>query len=321
MRRSKRISSNNSSHLSDPIDTSILDTLEQYAYTPLKRVKHENIKLTTTDTSISLTNSTSHKVTTVLNNDDTQYTTPIKLAIFKSNIDKTTTTTTDTAISSMQTDTTQQPPTIKRKRKRNSSTVSNSLSSTARVYCNLPWHPHKPHHNHTPHTLILGSMTGSLGLQLKQYYAHKQNQFYNIIYNILNIEYNKDIPYEDRIDALLTYGICIWNVLASCIRPGSLDSSIKSPVSNNIYSLLSKYSSIKTIGLNGQWAYEYFHKTILKEQPELHDHIIHNNVRVVKLMSSSPAAAMKDAVQTKTKQWQDALQIHVHHGRHNASVK
>jgi TDG/mug DNA glycosylase family protein len=201
------------------------------------------------------------------------------------------------------------PATKKKKRKRATSSMKKASSaSLERVYCNPPWLPHKPHHMQNPHTLVVGSMTGAVGLRLAQYYAHPQNHFYSIMGSLLGFDH-KEMSYDERIDAILSKGVCMWNVLSSCIRSGSLDSAISKPTSNDIESVLKKHPSINTIGLNGKWCYHYFNKNICKEQPYVQQLIQTKKLRVVSLISSSPAAAMKNAAAVKAEQWREALQI------------
>ena len=71
--------------------------------------------------------------------------------------------------------------------------------------------------------LILGSMPSRESLARQQYYAHPRNAFWPIITELLGIE---SVEYADRARGIKELGVAVWDVLADCIRPGSLDSDI-----------------------------------------------------------------------------------------------
>jgi len=70
--------------------------------------------------------------------------------------------------------------------------------------------------------LILGSMPGAKSLEEGRYYAHDRNLFWKIIGELLGL--NPKSNYGDRVVALRSAGIALWDVLESCVREGSLDS-------------------------------------------------------------------------------------------------
>ncbi|MGM3005558.1 DNA-deoxyinosine glycosylase, partial [Bacillus cereus group sp. BC325] len=73
--------------------------------------------------------------------------------------------------------------------------------------------------------LILGSMPGEASLAAKQYYAHQRNAFWPIMAAFLRIR--ADAPYHEKVAALQSSPIALWDVLKSCKRSGSLDTSIE----------------------------------------------------------------------------------------------
>ena len=76
---------------------------------------------------------------------------------------------------------------------------------------------------HDARILILGSLPGQRSLQAAQYYAHPQNAFWRIMQELTGAEG----PYQKRCDALVGYGIALWDVLAESVRPGSMDVDIQ----------------------------------------------------------------------------------------------
>ncbi len=87
--------------------------------------------------------------------------------------------------------------------------------------------------------LILGSFPGARSLELQQYYAHPQNQFWKILQAIWPAEDQQICAssYENRSAWLLAHGLGLWDVYASCERSGSLDSAIRNAVPNDIGAL------------------------------------------------------------------------------------
>jgi hypoxanthine-DNA glycosylase len=73
--------------------------------------------------------------------------------------------------------------------------------------------------------LILGSMPGQASLAADQYYAHPRNAFWPIMATLLG--FDAAIDYRARTETLAAAGVAVWDVLHSCHRPGSLDSSIE----------------------------------------------------------------------------------------------
>lgn len=84
--------------------------------------------------------------------------------------------------------------------------------------------------------LILGSFPSAASLAAGQYYAHPQNQFWRILGAVIERPL-KEMDYSARIAAVQAAGIAIWDVYASCERPGSLDSAIRNPIANDLAAL------------------------------------------------------------------------------------
>ena len=99
--------------------------------------------------------------------------------------------------------------------------------------------------------LILGSMPSVASLRASQYYAHPHNAFWRIMSNIVNVD--AVAAYEERVRALQAAKVAVWDVLQSCARRGSLDSSIRrdSEVVNDFATFFSQYPHIKWVYFNG----------------------------------------------------------------------
>ncbi len=127
--------------------------------------------------------------------------------------------------------------------------------------------------------LILGSIPGAKSLELKQYYAHPQNIFWKIIFEIFNEEFTTN--YTERIAMLKKHNIALWDVIDSCERKGSLDSDIRNEEVNQISKLLEEYPNIQAIFCNGQKSFKNLQKLLGKDF----------RVPVFALPSTSPAHA------------------------------
>lgn len=152
--------------------------------------------------------------------------------------------------------------------------------------------------------LILGSMPGTASLAANQYYAHPQNAFWKIMEVLFGTPATADYP--SRVEALIQANIALWDVLESCIRPGSMDAAIDmhSVKINNIAALLQRQQQIHTICFNGSAAESLFRKRI---QPSLEA----VNLKYIKLPSTSPAHAAM-SFDNKVKAWRAAIQITTH---------
>jgi len=147
--------------------------------------------------------------------------------------------------------------------------------------------------------LILGSMPGVASLMAAQYYAHPQNAFWRIMGELLG--FAPDAPYRQRVAALKRAKIALWDVLAACERPGSLDAAIRrhSEVANDIPALLAAHPETTRICFNGATAEAAFRR----HHPAL---VLRADQALVRLPSTSPAHASLRPEQ-KCAAWRDAL--------------
>ena len=102
--------------------------------------------------------------------------------------------------------------------------------------------------------LILGSMPGSASLTAREYYAHPYNAFWRIMTALLAVASNAS--YTARICAVQDAKIAVWDVLQSCERPGSLDSSIRrdSEIANDFATFFAQHPQITQVFFNGSAA-------------------------------------------------------------------
>jgi hypoxanthine-DNA glycosylase len=101
-------------------------------------------------------------------------------------------------------------------------------------------------------------------------------------------------------------GIGLWDVLAQCERPGSLDSDIKSDsiITNNLVELFASYPQIRRLLFNGTTAEHYFRRHILPQLTSI------TLPKIQKLPSTSPAHASLSFEQ-KLAIWKAALNISI----------
>ena len=133
--------------------------------------------------------------------------------------------------------------------------------------------------------LILGSLPSRLSLTEQEYYANPRNAFWRIMREIAGFGGNDS--YECRCNKLINKGIAVWDVLASSLRPGSLDSAIDvaSATENDFSSLFEQHPRIALIGFNGKKARELFDRLVLCSTT------VPEGCKLVDLPSSSPAHA------------------------------
>lgn len=137
--------------------------------------------------------------------------------------------------------------------------------------------------------LILGSIPGVKSLQKQQYYAHPQNKFWKIIFELLDEAFTED--YGDKIQMLKKHCIALWDVIDSCERKGSLDSEIKNEEANQIPELLEKYPNIQAIFCNGGKSFKNAQKILGK----------HFKIPVFLLPSTSPLHTV--SFEKKLEEW------------------
>lgn len=149
--------------------------------------------------------------------------------------------------------------------------------------------------------LILGSMPGRLSLEANAYYAHPRNQFWPMMEVLFGIDSAQS--YQERCQQLTENNIALWDVIRCCVRPGSLDASIRpdSVVVNDFSGLFDSCSSIRLIVFNGSKAEDLFRRYV---RPTMGKRL--ENISCIRLPSTSPAHAAL-SFERKRELWRDAL--------------
>ena len=146
--------------------------------------------------------------------------------------------------------------------------------------------------------LVLGTLPSQASLAAGQYYAHPQNAFWKIMAEIAGAAGD----YEARREALIAAGIAVWDVLASSVRPGSMDADIEmaSAVPNDFNGFLGDHGSVELVCFNGQKAEQLFRRFVepVLDRPE---------IRTVRMPSTSPAYASMSVAQ-KLSAWRGIIE-------------
>lgn len=143
--------------------------------------------------------------------------------------------------------------------------------------------------------LILGSMPGTASLVQQQYYAHPRNAFWPLMAQLLG--FSASLPYAERISALQTGGVALWDVIASCQRSGSLDSAIQHEQLNDFSDFFASQPDLRLIAFNGAKAWHSFKRHILPLN------ILPAGVALLSMPSTSPAHVAL-GFNEKLAQWQ-----------------
>ncbi|CAJ1580813.1 DNA-deoxyinosine glycosylase [[Mycobacterium] wendilense] len=144
-------------------------------------------------------------------------------------------------------------------------------------------------------TLFLGNAPSVLSLQRQQYYGNPRNAFWPIMAQLCG--FDAAAPYEQRAAALMSAGYAVWDVLAFCRRPGSLDAAVErdSMVANDFESFFAEYPSIERVFFTGGAAEANYRRLVRVAAP----------LRYRRLPSTSPAHTV--SFETKLAAWRAAL--------------
>ena len=112
-------------------------------------------------------------------------------------------------------------------------------------------HPFEPIVFDDARTLILGSFPSKESFAKSFYYAHPRNQFWKIMSELTGYP---ALTRDQRIWLLKESRLALWDMISSCSRDSSLDSSIYDEEVNDIPSLLERHPSIEKIAFTGRKA-------------------------------------------------------------------
>ena len=164
--------------------------------------------------------------------------------------------------------------------------------------------PLPPGYTHVQHTfepvfdehsriLILGSFPSVKSREIQFYYGHPQNRFWKLMAQLLDVPVPQSI--DEKKTMLLTHGLALWDVIASCDIKGSSDSSIRNVVPNDLAYIIGR-SRITRIYANGAKSKQLYDKYLAKQL----------GIEAVQLPSTSPANAAY-SVERLLEYWQKII--------------
>ena len=148
----------------------------------------------------------------------------------------------------------------------------------------MPTHPIPPVYSSDPQTppriLILGSFPSVKSRETAFFYGHPQNRFWRVMAAVLGEPVPETV--EQKTALLITHGIALWDVIASCDIQGSSDSSITNVTPTDLTPILA-IGTVKAVFTNGTTATRLY----TKYQYPVTD------IPAILLPSTSPANATK----------------------------
>ena len=141
-------------------------------------------------------------------------------------------------------------------------------------------------------TLILGSFPSPASLAAQHYYAHRQNQFWRLMGELLGEPF-PGLDYPEKKRGLLRHHIGVWDVYRHCQREGALDSAIQGAEPNDFSLLKIQAPHLRRVCLNGKTSGKF--ERWFREQ----------GYETCVLPSSSPAYTL--SFENKLEQWRTGL--------------
>ena len=107
--------------------------------------------------------------------------------------------------------------------------------------------------------VVLGSFPGVASLAAQQYYGHRQNQFWRILSAIYAADADTICAssYAFRSNWMLSKGLGLWDVYASCEREGSLDAKIRKAEVNDFAALRLRCPRLQAVAHNGAESFRH----------------------------------------------------------------
>ena len=103
-------------------------------------------------------------------------------------------------------------------------------------------HEFPPVYNEYSKILILGSFPSVKSREQQFYYGHPQNRFWKVLSGVFQTVVPQSIA--EKKTFLLSHGIALWDVIASCRITGSSDSSIHDVEVNDFQQILNIYEKM-----------------------------------------------------------------------------
>jgi hypoxanthine-DNA glycosylase len=116
--------------------------------------------------------------------------------------------------------------------------------------------------------LVLGSLPGERSLAERRYYAHPQNQFWQLISAVIERDL-VPLAYPDRLAALLDARVGLWDVIAAARRTGSSDAAIRDASANDLATYLPLLPSLRALAFNGGTAHAIGQRQLGERFPTL----------------------------------------------------
>ena len=116
-------------------------------------------------------------------------------------------------------------------------------------------HPFNPLVFKNSEILILGSFPSIDSVDKSFYYAHPRNQFWKLLSELSAYPINNK---DQKIWLLKESKIALWDMVKSCTRDNSLDSSLEEIEVNNMAEFLETHPSIKKVAFIGRLAEKLF---------------------------------------------------------------
>jgi len=153
-------------------------------------------------------------------------------------------------------------------------------------------HPFKPIVFKDTEVLILGSFPSIKSFENNFYYAHPRNQFWKILHAVTQYPVNNR---DQKIWLLKECKFGLWDMIKSCQRENSLDSSLEDENVNDIASFLEENPTIQKLAFTGKKAQALFNM-----------HFSHLKIETVYLPSPSASYA-KMKLEEKIKIYKERL--------------
>ncbi|CAA6824065.1 MAG: G:T/U mismatch-specific uracil/thymine DNA-glycosylase [uncultured Sulfurovum sp.] len=116
-------------------------------------------------------------------------------------------------------------------------------------------HAFKPIIFQNSEILILGSFPSLESFEKSFYYAHPRNQFWKLLSAVTDLPINNR---DQKIWLLKESKIALWDMVQSCRRENSLDTSLEEIEVNDLASFLEEHSSVKKVAFTGRLSEKLF---------------------------------------------------------------